>query len=144
MKNEIKELVEFAVNSKNTVNKKVEISVVNQTEANMLVIKTGFNLLGYKRIIDKSSINHAIKEHGNVKTEASRGQIAITEQDFELVPQIVKSKNVIYVGKSKLGKDCILYEAIINNTYYYVEEIRNGRKELCLKTLYKRKPTTKK
>jgi hypothetical protein len=144
MKTEITELVEFAINSKNTVNKKVSINVVDELEATILKAKTGFDLLGFKRIIDKSSINHAIKEHGNAKTEASRGQIAITKKDFELIPQIVKSENVIYSGKSKAGIDCILYEIVINNTYYYVEEIRKGKKELCLKSLYKRKPTTKK
>lgn len=144
MKTEITELVEFAINSKNTVNKKVSINIVDELEATILKAKTGFDLLGFKRIIDKSSINHAIKEHGNVKTEASRGQIAITKKDFELIPQIVKSENVIYSGKSKAGIDCILYEIVINNTYYYVEEIRKGKKELCLKSLYKRKPTTKK
>ena len=144
MKTEITELVEFAINSKNTLNKKVSINIVDELEAAILKAKTGFDLLGFKRIIDKSSINHAIKEHGNVKTEASRGQIAITKKDFELIPQIVKSENVIYSGKSKAGIDCILYEIVINNTYYYVEEIRKGKKELCLKSLYKRKPTTKK
>ncbi len=144
MKKEIKELVEFAINSRNSTNKKVEINIIDDLEATILKAKTGFNLLGFKRIIDKSSINHTMRLHGNIKTEASRGQIAITQKDFELIPKIVKSENVIYAGKSKLGIDCILYEAIINNTYYYVEEIRKGKKELCLKTLYKRKPTTTK
>ena len=98
MKTEITELVEFAINSKNTVNKKVSINIVDELEATILKAKTGFDLLGFKRIIDKSSINHAIKEHGNAKTEASRGQIAITKKDFELIPQIVKSENVQKVG----------------------------------------------
>jgi hypothetical protein len=142
MENEIKELVQFAINSKNTVNKKVEINIIDETEANFLKAKTGFDLLGYKRVIDKSSINHTIKNHGNAKTEASRGQIAITEKDFELIPQIVKSENIIYSGKSKLGLDCILYEIVIKDTFYYVEEIRKNKKELCLKSMYKRKPTT--
>jgi hypothetical protein len=142
MKKEIIELVEFAIKSKNTINKKVNINTVDENEAKILKAKTGFDLLGYKRVIDKSSINHVIKEHGNEKTEASRGQIAITKKDFELIPLIVKSQNVIYSGKTKAGLDCILYEIIIKNTYYYVEEIRKGKKELCLKSMYKRKPTT--
>ncbi len=85
------------------------------------------------------SINHSIKQHGNRKKEKLRGQIAITPEDFELVPQIVKSKNVIFAGKNRLGHDCLLYQARINNTYYYIEEIRTGRKHLALNTFYKRK-----
>ena len=73
--------------------------------------------------------------------EAKRGQIAITEEDFELVPIIVKSQNIIHVSKNKIGNDLILYEAIIKDTFYYVEEVRKGRKELCMTTMYKRKPT---
>ncbi|HFG0565250.1 hypothetical protein [Flavobacterium psychrophilum] len=141
MEKEIEELVEFAINSKNTINKKVEINIIDKIEANLLKLKTGFDLFGYKRIIDRSSIKHTIKEHGNINTEFKRGQIAVTEKDFKLVPQIVKSENVIYSGKSKAGIDCVLYEIIIENTYYYVEEIRTGKKELCLKSMYKRKPT---
>lgn len=141
MKNEIKELVDFAINSKNTVNRKVEISIVDTLEAKMIELKTGFKLIGYKRIIDKSSVNHTIKQHGDTKAEKLRGQIAVTLKDFELVPEIATSKNIIHVSKNKFGNDIILYEAIIKNTFYYVEEVRKGRKELCMTTMYKRKPT---
>lgn len=142
MNEEIKALVEFAKNSKNSTNTKLQINVVDEAEAEFLELKTGFKLLGYKRIIDKFSINHTLKNHGNIKTEALRGQIAITDEDFELIPQIVLSKNVIHTSKNNMGNDLILYEAVIENTFYYVEEVRKGKKELCMTTMYKRKPTT--
>jgi putative DNA methylase len=142
MNEDIKRLVEFAKNSKNATNSKLQINVIDELEAEFLELKTGFKLLGYKRIIDKFSINHTLKNHGNVKTEALRGQIAITDDDFELIPKIIISKNIIHTSKNNMGNDLILYEAIIENTFYYVEEVRKGRKELCMTTMYKRKPTT--
>jgi putative DNA methylase len=142
MNEEIKALVEFAKNSKNSTNSKLQINVVDEDEAKFLELKTGFKLLGYTRIIDKFSINHTLKNHGNSKTEALRGQIAITDEDFELIPKIVLSKNIIHTSKNNMGNDLILYEAIIENTFYYVEEVRKGKKELCMTTMYKRKPTT--
>jgi putative DNA methylase len=142
MNEDIKRLVEFAKNSKNATNSKLQINVIDELEAEFLELKTGFKLLGYKRIIDKFSINHTLKNHGNVKTEALRGQIAITDEDFELIPKIIISKNIIHTSKNNMGNDLILYEAIIENTFYYVEEVRKGRKELCMTTMYKRKPTT--
>ena len=142
MNEEIKALVEFAKNSKNSANSKLQINVVDEDEAEFLELKTGFKLLGYKRIIDKFSINHTLKNHGNIKTEALRGQIAITDEDFELIPEIMLSKNIIHTSKNNMGNDLILYEAIIENTFYYVEEVRKGKKELCMTTMYKRKPTT--
>ena len=142
MHEEIKALVEFAKNSKNSANSKLQINVVDEDEAEFLELKTGFKLSGYKRIIDKFSINHTLKNHGNIKTEALRGQIAITDEDFELIPEIMLSKNIIHTSKNNMGNDLILYEAIIENTFYYVEEVRKGKKELCTTTMYKRKPTT--
>lgn len=59
---------------------------------------------------------------------------------FKKKKPLAKHENVIYAGKDKLGNDCLLYEAVIRNTYYYVEEIRKGKKELCTKSMYKRKP----
>ena len=144
MNEEINELVQFAITSKSPANKKLELSIIETAEAKKLKIKTGLELNGYKRIIDKFGINHTLKEHGNEKTEKARGQLPITNEDFELIPQIVKTENVIYSGLSKTGLDCILYEAIIDDVYFYVEEVRKGRKELCIKTMYKRKPTTNK
>lgn len=144
MENEIKQLVEFAKSSKNPINSKLQISIIDELEAEMIELKTGFKLVGFKRIIDKFGINHTLKHHGNVDIENRRGQIAITEEDFELVPQIVKSQNIIHVSKNKIGNDIILYEAIIKDTFYYVEEVRKGRKELCMTTMYKRKPTIQK
>jgi hypothetical protein len=141
MKQEIKQLVEFAINSKNPINSKIEICIIDEFEAEILELKTGFKLVGFKRIMDKFSINHTLKNHGNVDIEKRRGQIAIIEEDFELVPQIVKSENIIHVSKNKIGNDIILYEAIIKDTFYYVEEVRRGKKELCMTTMYKRKPT---
>lgn len=61
-----------------------------------------------------------------------------------LIKLQLKTDNIIYSGKSKTGNDSILYEYIENNIFFYVEEVRTGRKQLCIKTLYKRKPTIKK
>lgn len=138
---QIKALVAFAKNSKSAVNSKLQINCIDETEAQSLELKTGFKLLGYKRVMDKFGINHTLKQHGNIDAEKLRGQIAITSEDFELVPQIAVSDNIIHVSKNKFGNDIILYEAIIQNTFYYVEEVRKGRKELCMTTMYKRKPT---
>ncbi len=144
MTDEIRELVKFATTDKTTTNKRIKINNIEQSQAELLFLKTGLNFSGYIRVMDKSGIKHTLKKHGNEKTEISRGQIFVTNKDFELIPQIVKSENIIYAGKAKNGADCILYEYIIKDTYFYVEEVRKGKKELCLKSLYKRKPIIKK
>lgn len=115
MKNKIKELVQFARTRKNAINRYVEIDKVTDKEAALIKLKTELDVKGYTHIIDKSAINHTLKHHGNDKQEKLRGQIAVTENDFLLIPEILKSENIIYTGKSKLGKDCILYQMESDN-----------------------------
>jgi valyl-tRNA synthetase len=143
MKKEIQELVEFAMTDKSSKNKVLHLGKLESDEIELLKLKTNLDFSDYSRVIDKSGINHAIKQHGNEKRETSRGQLAITKNDFELIPEIVKSENVIYSGKSKIGMDCILYEAYFEDVIFYVEEVRTGRKQLCLQTMYKRKKPTR-
>ena len=46
--------------------------------------------------------------------------------------------------KSNIGTELIIYEKEINGIdYFYVEEVRKKRKSLAMKTLYKRKASTK-
>ena len=117
-----------------------EIGELSEQEIIQIKEATGFDLSGYKRTMYSYGVNHAIKKHGNPKTEESRGQVAITEEDFELIPQIVANPDSIEFGeKNDLGNDLIKYSKTIGNQLFYVEEIRNGRKEVVLQTLYKRK-----
>jgi putative DNA methylase len=117
-----------------------EIGELSEKEIQQIKEATGFDLSGYTRTMYSYGVNHAIKKHGNPKKEESRGQIAITDDDFELIPQIVANPDSIEFGeKNDLGNDLIKYAKVIGNQLFYVEEIRNGRKEIVLQTLYKRK-----
>ena len=101
--------------------------------------KTGFELIGYERTIDTSAIRHILKKHGNQQKEILRGQIAVTDEDFELIQFIAVPDNIISFSKNKLGNDCLLYKTQLDDMFFYAEEIRTGKKHLALNTLYKRK-----
>ncbi|MBF0517495.1 MAG: hypothetical protein HQK97_10345, partial [Nitrospirae bacterium] len=101
-----------------------------------------FDVSGYRHSIDNSFVNHALKEHGDPKTEEPRGLIAITKEDIARIPEIVNDYDKVeYIGKTKLGKDVFLYTKRINGEVYYYEEIRQGKKELAGTTLFKKKAT---
>ena len=72
---------------------------------------TGIDLRNYTRVIDNYGIKHALKKHGNSKT----------------------------IGKAKRGGTIIEYTKQINIEYIYVEEKRDFKKEVAMKTMYKRK-----
>lgn len=125
--------------------KKISISFgpLSTKEIVDLKLKTGLNLSGYHRILDNYSINHTLKNHGNNELELKRGQIGVTEKDFLLIPQIVKTENIIYGGLSNTKTDLIIYEKQIGSVYYYLEEVRKGKKQIILKSMRKRKPPKK-
>lgn len=100
----------------------------------------------YNFIIDISAARHVFAAHGNAKMEAKQGQVAITVADFAAFPQIVgQPDSVEYKGNNGQGNPTfLLQKKVADGTILCVIEIRPGRKELALKTMYKRKTPTAK
>ncbi|WP_201788245.1 hypothetical protein, partial [Basilea psittacipulmonis] len=48
------------------------------------------SLKGYSVSIDRSAVKHIKKKHGDSESEQSRGQVAITEKDIAIIPEIVR------------------------------------------------------
>ena len=91
------------------------------------------DITGYFHFIDSDIVRHLIKRHG--KTSNDRNPI--TNQDFLLIPIIQKEFDHRWTTRTKQGLFSITYVKKIVDTYYYVEEIRTGRKKLALKELRK-------
>ena len=91
------------------------------------------------------AIIHTHNKHGQANKEISRGQIAVKIEDYLLIPDIVSNPDNITIGeKSNIGTELVIYEKEVQEVcYFYVEEVRKKRKSLSMKTLYKRKASTK-
>ncbi len=61
---------------------------------------------------------------------AARGQIAITAQDFEFLPENVSSPDQIILGDEP---GTVLLKKKIGNKFYVVKELKTGRKKLMVK-----------
>lgn len=93
----------------------------------------------YKHTIDNSGIRHILNNHGTEK-EYKRGQIPVTDSDFQLIDDIVNNYDEVSTGTNKRGQVVVTYmKSYPDGTTYYVEEVRVGRKELAADTMYKRK-----
>lgn len=95
----------------------------------------------FTHTIDRSSINHAHKNHGDIKIEESRGQIALTNEDYELAADIISTPDqVINTGKNEKGLQTVTYiKKFEDGTIVYIEEVRTGKKELALNSIRKMK-----
>jgi hypothetical protein len=145
----MKKLIEFVAKSLEKPTHKQEkfvLEKLSEQEVSLLKTKTGFDVSDFSRIIDNFAIRHAFSHHGNPKTEEKRGQIAITIEDFEKIPEIVTQFDNRETGeKNTAQRDLLKYtkeEELCK--YIYVEEIRTGKKELALQTFYKQKSATSK
>lgn len=140
LRNKIVAFAKSSIETPTNVKAELEIGAVSIAEAEVLNQKFNADVRGYVRKIDNFGVIHVLRNHGIEDKERRRGQVAITVNDFAIIPDVAQARNVVYMAKNKLGRDCLVYSLYEKGTYYYVEEIRTGRKELVLNTMYKLKP----
>ncbi|MFV0437502.1 MAG: hypothetical protein ACK5PS_08950 [Desulfopila sp.] len=137
---EIGELHDEVVSGKLPGNEKraVRFHIVTAKEAEALRTATGLDLEGYKHTVDSFGIRHSYKGHGDAAQEKKRGQLPVSANDFQRIPDIVTNyDSVEHTGKDAAGNDLILYRKDYNGETYYVEEVRKKRNELVSKTMWK-------
>lgn len=139
-KKSIREVIDFAKNGAANEKRGVRFARVDDAAAATIKESTGADVSGYIHMIDNFGIRHALNEHGNPDVEARRGNIAITENDILKVPEIIKSYDRVENGGTDTsGRSLVRYiKTDTDGTIYYVEEIRSKRKELALKTMWKK------
>jgi hypothetical protein len=121
---EILELIRFVQKDRSGNKNYIDFGALTKKEVTELSEIAGVNLDGYVRTLDAAGIIHALK-HRN-----------IDEADLLLIPFIVANYDIIGYGTKD---NTLVYKKLIGQEYFYVEEIRKGRKKLVIKTLYKRK-----
>lgn len=101
----------------------------------------GLNIDGYIHNIDTSAVQHTRKRHGIPQREERRGQLAVTDDDFKNIPQIIYNPDFVAFGaKNNKGLDLIIYgKNMPDGSSVYVEEVRTGKKTLTTNSLRKYK-----
>jgi len=111
----------------------IDYQYLLEDEVKKLSKKIGIQLNVNKRVITTDDIKHAIDKH-------SQDDCPLEWSDFVLIDTITKYYDSVKKGgTTSHGLDTIIYEKIIGDKYFVVEEIRIGRKKLAFKTMYKHK-----
>jgi hypothetical protein len=109
---------------------------INSEVKNLLEAELNKDCAEYYFQIDIYAIKHIFKEHGDIKREEARGQIAIQDEDILLLVDVLQEPDLIFSsGKNKLGKDTITFVKMINNKYLVVQEVRDGKKTIALNSM---------
>jgi hypothetical protein len=101
------------------------------------------NLEGFRHTIDGSAIRHILK-HSDSAEERQRGNISVTDADFEFIPDILNAPDkMIYGMKNDIGQNMVVYlKAMPDGSVLYLEEVRTGRKTLTAQSMRKYPQTT--
>lgn len=134
-------LISIAKEKSQGLVKKIISPVSSRLQADLLI--RGIDIDDtYKHVIDNYAINHALKKHAG-ETERKRGQMPLEDKDFENIEEIVTDYDSITIDRNG-NKEIIKYQKTYpDGTTYYVEEVRSGRKELAMVTMYKHKNTNR-
>ena len=131
----------------NKDNRKIFLVIGKLESGTTALIKqeVGLDLTAFKLVLDSFAIIHVFKSHSKPIKEMSKGNTPILFDDFAAMKEILDNPDSVSDGgKTKQGLDTILFEKAFsdsNEIYYCIQEVRMKRKELYLKTMYKkRKP----
>lgn len=114
---------------------------VSNRVADVVKKAIGLDVRNYDHTVDNYAMIHAIKDHGN-------DLIPVKMSDYEKIPEIIKTADNVYwdsgetnAGKNKKGQPknrngVIVYEKNYGDRVVYLEEVRKGRRELAMKTMY--------
>lgn len=134
--NHLEELIELAKLEGENKNKVLILGEIDSEMATFLSEQSGISLNNYKFSVDVYAIKHIIKNHGHSEIEKPKGQVAITDKDFELIIDILENPDLVfYDGKNKLGKDVFQFQKMIEDRYIVIKEVRTGKKQLALNSM---------
>ncbi len=108
-----------------------------------LAARHDIDLTGYKHVIETTGIQHSVNRHGG----RSNDREPLSLEDYLLIPFIIRNRDKVSVSTTMTKRheaNVLVYEKQIGLEFYYVEEIRTGKKSLAFHTMYKReikKPT---
>ncbi|MCX6210279.1 MAG: hypothetical protein NTZ59_12475 [Bacteroidetes bacterium] len=137
----ISELVQFAKQDTSNEYRFVSFSNVPNFQAQIINQVTGVSVKGMERILSAPTVRHIFATHGNDKLEKERGQVGVTDADFELMPSILTSPD--YYDKSehnnrRFAQSVLFVKTFGNKKYYLAMGVqKNGAiQELVVKTMY--------
>ena len=147
---ELHNRIQNALLSKNS-RKNTFLGIIHEKAVNTIKSLLGVDVSGRKHMLSDYDIRHMIKQHGNSEIEKTKGQIAITLEDIEKIPDIINNYDNLTKGSpnknvfTKQMQDSIRYSKQYgNNTLYVVEVVPDESGVLNVKTMWKKSIETNK
>ncbi len=116
------------------------IGSVTVPEIAFVAFVSGFDVSMYRHIVENYALQHTLRKQGNYITEVARGQFVVSPETFLFIPMIIASFDSLSYELLKNRHTLIYEKEIGERRYFYIAEIRVGRKkQICAQTLWVRK-----
>lgn len=111
---------------------------IPEATARMVLDETGMEVRGYQSILSGDNVRNIMKKHGDAHAEASRGRIAVTENDIALIPQILSAPDKVSLSAQtdSRGQSALVFEKQIGDRLITMQGASDGKKSLQTDTLY--------
>ena len=91
---QLRQFVESARSDPNFV-KRMYFGMVGEDSARTIMDATGIDLYGMNVTLRAGNVRKIFKDHGSISSEASRGQYAVTVDDFAYIPEVLENPDRI-------------------------------------------------
>jgi hypothetical protein len=137
------EIIRFAAEAMRIADRQTLLVIGPVDNVALILAQTKFNLAGYTRVLDNYGARHTMKQHSDPVRELKRGQLAVTLEDFGLIPLITGEPDYVCAdGKNRIGREVIVFVKLIDGIgYRHVEEIRGKHKLVATDSMRKKKGT---
>ncbi len=135
---EVAGLVEYARTQRSGEYRAVRYGKVEGAEAARLREQTSLDLDGYDHVMDDKAVRHVLRRHG-AGGEGRDQHLEITPEDLALVPDIVRNPDHsrLSTEPTHRGLQAIIHEKRVNGYVFVVEEVRNRRGQLAVRSVHK-------
>lgn len=126
-------------------NARAYMGKIPDSVAARVLADTGVDIQGYNAVLPSNAVRHIFKNHGDVSTEASRGQVAVTEEAIARIPEVLTSPDAVTKSQrtDNLGRPALIFQKKIGDMYVTIQAISDGTHSIQTDTLYiqKERPT---
>ncbi len=114
---------------------------IPDSTAELVKSSTGLDVTGYNAILPGSSVQHIFNHHGDERTEAQRGQRAVTAEDISLIPQVLAAPDSVTLSEETdtNGRKVLIFTKQIGDTVVTAQAVTDGRHALTTSTLWVQK-----
>ena len=120
-------IVDFVIKANLEIDKneyqEFDLGTVANSQGQKIASETGIQSIpGAKKILTTHAARHAFVGHKSKKSESDRGQIGITENDFDFLPDILANPTLVERGdlQNRKNQDVIKFSKNIKGKNYNV------------------------